>query len=75
MNGETKEELQKSVEVYGLQDFWVVSEFQKDYGTLNWLYNDTVTPTCHYIDGDGTILYVSEGIDDKILRHKFLGIE
>ena len=72
---DTTEELQKSIETYGLQEFLVVSEFQKDLGTLNWLYNDSTTPTCHYIDGDGTILYVSEGIDDKILRHKFLGIE
>lgn len=72
---ETTEELQKSIETYGLQEFLVASEFQKDLGTLNWLYNDSATPTCHYIDGDGTILYVSEGIDDEILRHKFLGIE
>lgn len=72
---ETTEGLQKSIETYGLQEFLVASEFQKDLGTLNWLYNDSATPTCHYIDGDGTILYVSEGIDDEILRHKFLGIE
>lgn len=72
---ETTEGLQKSIETYGLQEFLVASEFQKDLGTLNWLYNDSATPTCHYIDGDGTILYVSEGIDDEILRHKFLWIE
>lgn len=75
VNCETTEGLQKSIETYGLQEFLVASEFQKDLGTLNWLYNDSATPTCHYIDGDGTILYVSEGIDDKILRHKFLGLE
>lgn len=75
VNCETTEELQKSIETYGLQEFLVVSEFQQDLGTLNWRYNDSVTPACHFIDGDGTILYVSEGIDDNILRHKFLGIE
>ncbi len=75
VNGETKEELQKSVETYGLQDFWVVSEFQKDYGTLNWLYNDTVTPTCHYIDERGILVKTTGGIDTEYLEKEFLRIK
>lgn len=67
-----KEELQAAIEEYGLQDFHVVSEFQKTLGKLNWLYNDTTTPTCHYIDEQGIIKYVSEGLDRDYLEKQFL---
>ena len=67
-----KEELQAAIEEYGLQDFHVVSEFQKTLGKLNWLYNDTTTPTCHYIDEQGIIKYVSEGLDPDYLEKQFL---
>ena len=74
VNCETREELLASVEEYGLQDFHVVSEFESDLGTLNWLYGDQATPTCHYIDEQGTILKVTEGIDPEYLEKEFLGI-
>ena len=69
---ETKEDLQNNIEVYGLQEFLVVSEFQKNYGTLNWLYNDTTTPTCHYIDERGILVRTTKGIDTEYLEKEFL---
>jgi len=45
----TPEDLKESIEEYGLQDFYVVSEYKKDFGTLNVFYNDQTTPTCHYL--------------------------
>lgn len=69
VNCETKEELRESIDKYGLQDYLVVSEFRKDYGTLNWLYNDTSTPTCHYINEQGILVKTTEGIDTKFLEN------
>ena len=71
----TLEELKAVVEEFELQAFCVVSEFQKDAGTLNWLYNDTTTPTCHYLDENRAIMFVTEGIEPEILEHQFLGIK
>ena len=71
---DTREDLLGSIEEYGLQDFHVVSEFNGDLGILNWRYNDQATPTCHYIDEQGIILKVTEGIDTKYLEKEFLGI-
>ena len=55
--------------------FIVVSEFQEDLGSLNWLYNDTSTPTCHYIDERGTLMKTTEGIDPEYLEKEFLKIK
>ena len=71
----TKEELQKNIEVYGLQEYLVVSEFQQDLGVLNWLYNDIVTPTCHYLDEQGILVKTTEGIDPDYLEKEFLRIK
>lgn len=71
---DTREDLLASIEEYGLQDFHVVSEFNGDQGILNWRYNDQATPTCHYIDEQGSILKVTEGIDTEYLEKEFLGI-
>ena len=72
---ETNEGLRESIEEYGLQDYIVVSEFRKDLGTLNWLYNDTTTPTCHYIDEQGILVKSTEGIDSEYLEKEFLKIK
>ena len=72
---ETKEGLRESIEKYGLQKYLVVSEFQEDLGSLNWLYNDTSTPTCHYIDERGTLMKTTEGIDPEYLEKEFLTIK
>ena len=74
VNCDTREDLLASIEEYGLQDFHVVSEFNGDLGILNWRYNDQATPTCHYIDEQGIILKVTEGIDTEYLEKEFLGI-
>ena len=71
---ETREDLLASIEEFGLQDYYVVSEFQKGFGTLDWLYNDQISPTCYYIDEQGIILKVTEGIDPESLEKEFLGI-
>ena len=71
---ETREDLLDSIEEYGLQDYYVVSEFQKNLGTLDWLYNDQISPTCYYIDEQGIILKVTEGIAPESLEKEFLGI-
>lgn len=75
VNCENREELRETIEEYGLEDFYVISEFQKGVGTLDWLYNDQVSPTCHYIDEQGIILNTSEGIDSDYLEKDFLGIK
>ena len=72
---ETREELQENIEKYGLQEYLVVSEFQKDLGTLNWLYNDTSTPTCHYINEQGILVKTTEGINPEYLEKEFLKIK
>ena len=74
VNCDTREDLLASIEEYGLQDFHVVSEFNGDLGILNWRYNDQATPTCHYIDEQGIIMKVTEGIDPDYLEKEFLGI-
>ena len=71
---EEKKELLAAVEEYGLQDFCVVSEFDKDRGVLNWLYNDTTTPTCHHIDERGILVKTTEGVKQDYIEHEFLRI-
>lgn len=75
VNCATPEDLKASIEEYGLQDFYVVSEFKKDLGTLNILYNDQTTPTCHYIDEQGILVKTTEGIDQDYLEKEFLKIK
>lgn len=72
---EEKKELLAAVEEYGLQDFCVVSEFNKDRGVLNWLYNDTTTPTCHHIDERGILVKTTEGVVQDYLEKEFLKIK
>ena len=69
---ETPEDLKASIDEYGLQDFYVVSEFKKDLGTLNVFYNDQTTPTCHYLDELGILVKTTEGIDQDYLEKEFL---
>jgi hypothetical protein len=71
----TSEDLKESIEEYGLQDFYVVSEYKKDFGTLNVFYNDQTTPTCHYIDEQGIVVKTTEGIDQDYLEKEFLKIK
>ena len=75
VNCTAPEELKVSIEEYGLQDFYVVSEFKKDLGTLNVFYNDQTTPTCHYIDEQGILVKTTEGIDQDYLEKEFLKIK
>ena len=75
VNCTAPEDLNASIEEYGLQDFYVVSEFKKDLGTLNVLYNDQTTPTCHYIDEQGILVKTTEGIDQDYLEKEFLKIK
>ena len=72
---ETREDLLASIEEFGLQDYYVVSEFQKGFGTLDWLYNDRISPTCYHIDQQGIVLKVTEGIEPEYLEKEFLGIK
>ena len=58
-----------------VQEYLVVSEFQQDLGVLNWLYNDIVTPTCHYLDEQGILVKTTEGIDPDYLEKEFLRIK
>ena len=74
VNCETREDLLASIEEFGLQDYYVVSEFQKGFGTLDWLYNDKISPTCYHIDEQGIVLKVTEGIDPEYIEKEFLGI-
>ena len=74
MDCEEKKELLAAVEEYGLQDFCVVSELNKDRGVLNWLYNDTTTPTCHHIDERGILVKTTEGVKQDYIEHEFLRI-
>lgn len=75
VNCEEKKELLATVEEYGLQDFCVVSEFNKDRGVLNWLYNDTTTPTCHHIDERSILVKTTEGVKQDYLEKEFLKIK
>ena len=70
-----QEELLAAIEEFGLQDFSVVSEFNEDLGVLNWLYNDTTTPTCHHIDEHGLLVKTTEGIEPDYLEREFLKIK
>ena len=74
VNCEEKEELLAAIEEYGLQGFYVVSEFNKNMGILNWLYNDTTTPTCHHIDEKGILVKTTEGVEPDYIEKEFLNI-
>lgn len=74
VNCEGKDDLRAAIEEYGLHDFCVVSEFNKVGGVLNWLYNDSATPTCHHIDEHGILVKTTKGIDQDYLEKVFLGI-
>ena len=74
VNCATPEDLKESIEEYGLQDFYVVSEYKKDFGMLNVFYNDQTIPTCHYIDEQGFVVKTTEGIDRDYLEKEFLRI-
>lgn len=71
---EKPEDLREAVEKYGLQEFLVVSEFNKTNGVLNWLYNDKATPTCHHIDENGILVKTTEGVDIDYIEKEFLNI-
>jgi hypothetical protein len=71
----TPEDLKEAIEEYGLQDFYVVSEYKKDFGMLNVFYNDQTTPTCHYIDEQGIVVKTTEAIDQDYLEKEFLKIK
>ena len=75
VNCATPEDLKASIEEYGLQDFYVVSEYKKEFGLLNVFYNDQTTPTCHYIDEQGIVVKTTEGIDQDYLEQEFLKIK
>ena len=75
VNCATPEDLKASIEEFGLQDFCVVSEYKKNLGVLNWLYNDSTTPTCHHIDEQGILVKTTEGIDQDYLEKEFLKIK
>ena len=75
VNCTAPEDLKVSIEEYGLQDFYVVSEFKKDLGSLNVLYNDKIRPTCHHIDEQGILVKTTEGIDPDYLEKEFLKIK
>ena len=75
INCTTPEDLKASIEEYGLQDFYVVSEYKKGFGLLNVFYNDQATPTCHYIDEQGIVVMTTEGIDPDYLEKEFLRIK
>jgi len=75
VNCATPEDLKASIEEYGLQEFYVVSEYKKGLGTLNVFYNDQTTPTCHYIDEKGFVVKTTEGIDQDYLEKEFLKIK
>lgn len=75
VNCADKEGLLAAIEEYGLRDFHVVSEFKKDRGVLNWLYNDTTTPTCHHIDERGILVKTTEGVNQEYLEQEFLRIK
>ena len=74
VNCATSDDLKESIEEYGLQDFYVVSEYKKDFGMLNVFYNDQTTPTCHYIDEQGIVVKTTEAIDQDYLEKEFLKI-
>ncbi len=74
VNCATPEDLKVSIEEYGLQDFYVLSEYKKDLGILNVFYNDQTTPTCHHIDEYGILVKTTEGINPDYLEKEFLGI-
>lgn len=74
VNCEKPEDLREAVEKYGLQEFHVVSEFNKTNGVLNWLYNDKATPTCHHIDENGILVKTTEGVDIDYIEEEFLRI-
>lgn len=71
---EEQEELRAAIEEYGLQEFYVVSEFNASRGVLNWLYNDTTTPTCHHIDEHGILVKTTEGVKPDYIEKEFLSI-
>jgi hypothetical protein len=75
VNCATPEDLQASIEEYGLQDFYVVSEYKKDLGSLNVLYNHKTSPTCHHIDEQGILVKTTDGIDPDYLEKEFLKIK
>lgn len=74
VNCEKPEDLREAIEKYGLQEFLVVSEFNKTNGVLNWLYNDKATPTCHHIDENGILVKTTEGVDIDYIEKEFLRI-
>ena len=74
VNCEKPEDLRKAIEEYGIQEFHVMSEFNKTNGVLNWLYNDQSTPTCHHIDERGIIVKTTEGVDIDYIEKEFLRI-
>ena len=75
VNCENTEELKAAIEEYSLQDFLVVSEFKNAVGMLDAFYNDTDSPTCHYIDEQGVVVKTTEGIDQDYLEKEFLKIK
>lgn len=74
INGADREDIRDAITEYSLQGFHVVSEFQKDLGILNWLYNDQDTPTCHFINEQGIVVKTTVAVDEAYLEKVFLGI-
>lgn len=62
------EKFKKDAEYYGMTEYNPVSDMEGKLSKIDITYNVTATPTCVYVNADGTIKAITEGFDPKDLE-------
>lgn len=62
------EKFRKDADYYGMTEYNPVSDMEGNLAKIDIIYNIKATPTCLYINADGTIKAITEGFEPKDLE-------
>ena len=64
--------MKEEINEFGLEDYTVISDFKGGATPFTSIYNCQATPTCIYIDAEGIIVNIMEGLDPNYLENEFI---
>ena len=62
------EKFRKDADYYGMTEYNPVSDMEGNLAKIDIIYNVKATPTCVYVNADGTIKAITEGFEPKDLE-------
>ena len=62
------EKFKKDADYYGMTEYNPVSDMEGNLAKIDIIYNVKATPTCVYVNADGTIKAITEGFEPKDLE-------